>query len=270
MSYLVFIISVGLFALFGSGGPLHRDRWFHSLNDRVDALELDIWPSLLLRVLAPVLALWLFLALLDLFFGALATGLAGVVVLYVAWGRGDYPTDIERFLARARVGDLEGADMLLNERARESEQDEADGSAGMRDFAYRGYSRWFPSVLYYLMLGPLAAITYRLVYLANERSDGRFETAMRMLDWLPARLLLVTFSVLGDFEHTRRALTTEAFDQTISTDALLALGIERAWRVETEGQDEAESTVVAVEATQKAINLSTAVWVAVVSVIALF
>jgi AmpE protein len=160
--------------------------------------------------------------------------------------------------------------MLLSERSRQSDQHEADGSAGMRDFSYRGYSRWFPSGFYYLMLGPLAAITYRLVYLANERSDGRFETAMRMLDWLPARLLLVTFSVLGDFEHTRRALTTKAFDQTVSTDALLAHGIERAWRVEAEGHDEAESTVVAVEATQKAINLSTALWVAVASVIALF
>ena len=84
MSYLVFIISVGLFALFGSGGPLHRDRWFHSLNDRVDALELDMWPSLLLRVLAPILALWLSLALLDLFFGELATGLAGVCLLYTS------------------------------------------------------------------------------------------------------------------------------------------------------------------------------------------
>jgi hypothetical protein len=40
--------------------------------------------------------------------------------------------------------------------------------------------------------------------------------------------------------------------------------------VGAEGQDEAESTIVAVEATQKAINLSTAVWVAVASVIALF
>ncbi len=270
MSYLVFITSVGLFALFGSGGPLHRDRWFHSLNDRVDALELDIWPSLLLRVLAPVFGLWLFMALLDLFFGELAEGLAGVVMLYVAWGRGDYPTDIERFLARARVGDLEGADMLLSDRARQSVQDEADEPRGMRDFSYHGYSRWFPAVFYYLILGPLGAITYRLVYLANERSDGRFEAAMRMLDWLPARLLLVTFSVLGDFEHTRRALTTEAFDQTISTDALLAHGIELSWRVEAEGRDEAESTVVAVEATQKAINLSTAAWVALVSVIALF
>ena len=92
--------------------------------------------------------------MLDLFFGKLAAGLAAAVLLYVALGRGDYP-DIERFLARARVGDLEGADMLLSERARQSEQDEADGSAGMRDFAYRGYSRWFPPVLYYLMLGPL-------------------------------------------------------------------------------------------------------------------
>ena len=135
MSYLVFIISVGLFALFGSGGLLHRNRWFYSPNDRVDALELDIWPSLLLRVLAPVAALWLFLSLLDLFFGELAAGLAAAVLLYVALGRGDYPTDIERFLARARVGDLEGADMLLNERARQSDQNEADGSVGMRDFA---------------------------------------------------------------------------------------------------------------------------------------
>ena len=265
MSYLVFIISVGLFALFGSGGPLHRDRWFHSLNDRVDALELGIWPSLLLRVLAPVLALWLSLSLLDLFFGTLATGLAGVVVLYVAWGRGDYPTDIERFLARARVGDLEGADMLLSERAHQSDQVEAEGQ-GMRDFAYRGYSRWFPSVLYYLMLGPLAAITYRLVYLANERSDGRFETAMRMLDC--SRETAWSLSVLGDFEHTRRALTTEAFDQTISTDALLALEMERAWRWRQKAKM-AESTVVAVEG-PKSDQFSTAVWVAVVSVIALF
>ena len=270
MSYLVFITSVGFFSLFGSGGPLHRDRWFHSLNDRVDALELDMWPSLLLRVLPPVFALWLILELLDLVFGELAVGLAGVVLLYVAWGRGDYPTDIERFLARARVGDLEGAEMVLSDRTGRSDQDESEEPRGMREFSYRGYSRWFPPVLYYLMLGPLSAITYRLVDLANDRTDGRFEAAMRMLDWLPARLLLVTFSVLGDFEHTRRGLTTEAFDQTMSTDVLLARGVTRAWRVESEGQDDAERTVVAIETIQKAINLSTAAWVAVVSVIAIF
>ena len=46
MSYLIFIVAVGLFALLGAGGPLHGDRWFYALSRRVDAVELDLWPSL--------------------------------------------------------------------------------------------------------------------------------------------------------------------------------------------------------------------------------
>ena len=56
MSYLIFIVAVGLFALLGAGGPLHGDRWFHALSRRVDAIELDLWLSLVLRVGAPSLA----------------------------------------------------------------------------------------------------------------------------------------------------------------------------------------------------------------------
>ena len=56
MSYLIFIFAVGLFALLGAGGPLHGDRWFYALSRRVDAVELDLWPSLALRVGAPLLA----------------------------------------------------------------------------------------------------------------------------------------------------------------------------------------------------------------------
>ena len=53
MSYLVFIVAVGLFALLGAGGPLHRDGWFQAISRRVEAVELDLWPSLALRVGAP-------------------------------------------------------------------------------------------------------------------------------------------------------------------------------------------------------------------------
>ena len=56
MSYLIFIVAVGLFALLGAGGPLHGDRWFHALSRRVDAVKLDLWPSLALRVGAPLLS----------------------------------------------------------------------------------------------------------------------------------------------------------------------------------------------------------------------
>ena len=100
----------------------------YSLNDRVDALELDIWPSLLLGYCAGP-ALWPSGVARPVFWGA-SDGSGGSGSALRCLGRAIIPTDIERFLARARVGDLEGADMLLSERARQSDQDEADGSRG--------------------------------------------------------------------------------------------------------------------------------------------
>ena len=269
MSYLIFIVAVGLFALLGAGGPLHRDNWFDALSRRVDAVELDLWPSLFLRVAAPQIGAGVALLVLAVFLGELADALVGLVLLYFSWGRGDYATDVARFLARARVGDQEGADMLLTERARQADSDETGRRRAMRDFAYRGFSRWFPPVLYFWLLGPFAAAAYRLVELANSRSDGRFDAALKLLDWLPARLLVLTFSVLGDFERTRRVLTSEAFDQSISETELLARGIECAWHLDDDSAASPDSAVTAVETTQKAITRATAAWLVVISLLAL-
>ena len=269
MSYLVFIVAVGLFALLGAGGPLHRDGWFGAISRRVEAVELDLWPSLALRVGAPLLAGVVVLWILEAVLGGLAEALIGTALLYFAWGRGDYPTELQRFLARARVGDDEGAAMLLSEPALDSVESESQGHRAMRDFGYRGFARWFPPVLYFWLLGPFGAAGYRLVELANTGSDGRFEAAQRLLDWLPARLLLLTFSFLGDFERSRGLLTAEALDSEVSTESLLAQGIERAWHLDAQGMDNPDGIVEAVETTQKAINRATAVWVAILSVIAL-
>ena len=269
MSYLIFIVAVGLFALLGAGGPLHRDNWFDALSRRVDAVELDLWPSLFLRVAAPLIGAGIALLVLAVFLGELADALVGLVLLYFAWGRGDYATDLARFLARARVGDQEGADMLRTERARQADSNETGGRQAMRDFAYRGFSRWFPPVLYFWLLGPFAAAAYRLIELANSRSDGQFDAALKLLDWLPARLLVLTFSVLGDFERTRRVLTSEAFDQSISESDLLARGIECAWHLDDASSASPDSAVTAVETTQKAITRATAAWLVVISLMAL-
>jgi len=94
VSYLTFIVAVGLFALLGAGGPLHSDRWFHALSRRVDAVELDLWPSLALRVGAPLLAGALVLWVLKAFLGGLAEALVGTALLYFSLGRGDYPTEL--------------------------------------------------------------------------------------------------------------------------------------------------------------------------------
>lgn len=269
MSYLIFIVAVGLFAVLGAGGPLHGDRWFHALSRRVDAIELDQWPSLALRVGAPVLAGLIALTVLETVLGGLAEALIGTALLYFSLGRGDYPTELQRFLARARVGDDEGAAMLLKQGATGSGVADGRGQLAMRDFAYRGFARWFPPVLYFWLLGPFAAAVYRLVELSNTASDGRFAAALKILDWLPARLVLLTFSLLGDFERSRGLLTSDAFDNEVSSEVLLAKGIERAWHLDEEDLNDPQGVVKAAETTQKAMNRATGVWVVVASVLAL-
>ena len=269
MSYLIFIIAVGLFALLGGGGPLHDDRRFYALSRRVDAVELDLWPSLALRVGAPLLAGAVVLWVLEAFLGGFAEALVGTALLYFSLGRGDYPTELQRFLARARVGDEEGAAMLLSEPPADRDPEEARGQRALRDFAHRGFARWFPPVLYFWLLGPLGAAAYRLVELANADSDGRFDAAQRLLDWLPSRVLLLTYCVLGDFERSRGLLTGEALDTGVTAETLLAQGVTLGWRLDDEDMDDPQGIVTAVETAQKAMNRATGVWVVVASLLAL-
>ena len=271
MSYLVFIVAVGAFALLGAGGPIHRDSWFESITRRVDAIELDLWPSLALRVAAPLIGVGLVLWVLSGLVGGLADALIGTALLYFAWGRGDYPTDLEKFLARGRVGDVEGADMLLGEIAR-SHSGELLAVRALRDFTYRGFTRWFPPVFYFWLLGPFAAAAYRLTELSNTRAEGRFDAALALLDWLPSRLLLLSFAVLGDFERTRTVLTSDAFDQSVANEVLLATGVERAGSLDLDRAEDvggAEAAVSAVEAMQKALTRAMVLWIALASVVAL-
>ena len=269
MSYLIFIVAVGLFELLGAGGPLHGDRWYHALSRRVDAVELDLWPSLVLRVGAPLLAGATVLWILEAFLGGLAEALVGTALLYFSLGRGDYPTELQRFLARARVGDKEGAAMLLSDSSNDRDPEEASGQRALRDFAYRGFARWFPPVLYFWLLGPFGAAAYRLVVLANTESEGRFDAGKRLLDWLPSRVLLLTFCVLGDFERSKGLLAREALDTEVTAETILAQGVTRAWRLDDKELGEAQSVVTAVETAQKAMNRATGVWVVVASVVAL-
>jgi membrane protein required for beta-lactamase induction len=119
------------------------------------------------------------------------------------------------------------------------------------------------------LLGPFGAAAYRLVALANTDSDGRFDAAQRLLDWLPSRVLLLTLCVLGDFDRSKGLLAREALDTGVTAETLLAQGVTRAWRLDDEELDDPRGVVTAVETAQKAMNRATGVWVVVASLLAL-
>ena len=172
-------------------------------------------------------------------------------------------------MARARVGDLDGAEMLVTDPSALPEQGLTLPDAALQSFGYRGFARWFPTVLYFCLLGPFAAVAYRLIDLMNVRSNGQFQSAVALLEWVPARVLLLTLSLLGDFEKSRNLLTDQAFDKTYSNQSLLALGIARAWHLDLSTAETPTDVVDVVETAQKAISRATAVWIVVISLFAL-
>ena len=220
--------------------------------------------------MAVPLVIFIFLFwVLAFFLVELGEALMSVALLYFAFGRDDYPTDLQRFLARARVGDLDGAEMLVADPSALSEEGIALPEAALQAFGYRGFARWFPTVLYFCLLGPFAAAAYRLIDLMNVRSNGQFQSAVALLEWLPARVVLLTFSLLGDFEKSRSLLTDQAFDKTYSNQSLLSLSIARAWHLDLSAAETPTGVVDVVETTQKAISRATAVWIVAISLFAL-
>ena len=61
MEFLAILIVLGLLQLWGSGGPLQRDRWFYTLSQSVKGMVIAPHFRLLLVVGLPMLLLLLLL-----------------------------------------------------------------------------------------------------------------------------------------------------------------------------------------------------------------
>jgi AmpE protein len=264
--YLAFIIATGLYFLLGSGGPLHSDTWFKTLQRRVDATEPPFWLGFLLLVVVPcalVGLLWVFLSSL---FGAAVTLLLGTALLFFAFGRADFPTLTQRFMARARAGDDVGAAMILEQAGGDTGADSREAFARLaaRDFLYEGFQRWFPPVFYFVLLGPLWAVAYRLIQLSADDRRVPVGSLRHLVDWLPSRVLLLTLALVGDFERCRRLIGKRAMDPEVETDALLLEGLEAAFG--EEGLDEPAS---AVQRVTQGLKRALVVWLIIISLLAM-
>lgn len=81
-------------------------------------------------------------------------------------------------------------------------------------------SDYFVPAFWYLLLGPLGAVAYRLLYLARDCRTAAAVPVVSMLthalEWLPARLLALSFALVGHFDATLRTLRELASDWELS------------------------------------------------------
>ncbi len=223
MELLTILIVLGLVQLWGSGGPVQRDGWFWEWSRIIKGM-LEAGKLRLVLIVAPPVVLVL---LLQAWFYGVLLGLLllllYVVVLLYSLGRGDFNDAIQHYISAWSAGDFESAYDKALAIGDFSQSDTIDNHLALHDsvreaIAYDGYQRWFATVFWFLLLGPCGALGYRLSYLCgrNQELDTLDrQLALRFvhyLDWIPSRLLALTFALTGNFVQSFNRCSQKLLD----------------------------------------------------------
>lgn len=138
---------------------------------------------------------------------------------------------------------------------------------------WQGYQSFFAVIFWYALLGPVAALAYRLLALALEhaRQPALREQAARVrhiLDWLPVRALVLSFALVGNFLAVIRVLLHWLLAWDISAAALLG----KAGRVasDVEAVELGAAGVASLDALWQLLVRAAVLWYAVFAFCALF
>ncbi|MCQ4249047.1 regulatory signaling modulator protein AmpE [Pseudomonas stutzeri] len=185
------------------------------------------WLGLALVVLVPVLVLGLLLlALKPLAYGWLSLPLHVLVLLY-SLGRGQGKREFGAFRDAWRRGDEEAAALVAE---RDLKLSAADAPSLLHaveaQLLWRSHQGFFAVIFWYVLLGPVAALAYRLLALTldHARDQAMREQAEQLrhaFDWLPVRVLLASFGLVGNFVAVNRALLNDLLHWDIPASRLL-------------------------------------------------
>ena len=110
-------------------------------------------------------------------------------------------------------------------------------------------------------IGPFSSFFDSLVVLGAGDPNGPISRLLYFLDWLPARILLLTFGAIGNFESIRPLFMSKVLDADIQTNELLMQGFELASPVTEAALDQQ------IERVRELLKRALAVWVVVASVL---
>ncbi len=196
-----------------SSASLRNHRWFEAWLEWLDARlgERGTWRGRLgvaIALLPPLLLAALLQWLLD----DVAFGLPGllfaIVVLFHAWGPRDLDRDVDAVIDAASGDERRAAAAQLWPPARRDQASVRPPALvdAVIDAALR---RWFGVLLWFLVLGPVGALLYRLTAVAAEEGvaarlppsmvDGA-RTLLAVLDWPAAQLVTLSLALVGNFD----------------------------------------------------------------------
>ena len=230
MSFLVLVLAVWIEKFSALRQRIQRDGgWLRELAKLESSASLGKrpWLILALLVLLPVALLALLLLVLEpVAYGLLALPVHLLVVIY-SLGRGDLLAGLGPFRDAWRRSDLQAAehvaerDLSISADSGEQLLERVQGH-----LLWQAYQSFFAVIFWYFLLGPVAALAYRLLALATEHSLNplvaeRAGQLRHAFDWLPVRLLAASFALVGNFVAVGRVMLHELLSWDISAAQLV-------------------------------------------------
>ena len=230
MSFVVLLLAILIEKFSALRQRLQRDGgWLRELHklEASPKLANRPWWVLILLVVLPVAVLALLLVVLQpVAYGLIALPVHLIVVVY-SLGRGDLLADLGPFRDAWRRGDLQAAAHVaqrdLGVCADSGEQLLENVQGHM---LWQAYQSFFAVIFWYFLLGPVAALSYRLLALAAEHSKNpelaeRAQQLRHAFDWLPVRLLAASFALVGNFGAVSKVMLHELLNWEVSAAQLI-------------------------------------------------
>ncbi|MFJ4608766.1 regulatory signaling modulator protein AmpE [Pseudomonas atacamensis] len=230
MSFLVLLLAVWIEKFSALRHRLQRDGgWIRELHKLENSKRLASQPWLVLTilVLCPVALLALLLLVLEpVAYGLLALPVHLLVVIY-SLGRGDLLGGLGPFRDAWRREDLQAAahvakrDLDICADSGEQLLEQVQGH-----LLWQAYQSFFAVIFWYFLLGPVAALAYRLLALAEEHGSNaalveRAAQLRHAFDWVPVRLLAASLALVGNFVAVSRVMLHELLNWNISAAQLI-------------------------------------------------
>ena len=220
MKFLVILICLMVNYLWLKDFDRFDDGWFFRFRCRIEGWVSSLeekyplgWVAALVLIYAiPLLSLAVILVVTgDSVFG-LTTMLVHILVLLIALDRSQPGQQAKDFLEKWQADDMGACvDFLEQEFRASSPPSKEDPDAISRYFskrlAYGSFERMFVMFVWYICTGPLGVLfSYVSYQLRDSHGDGQPQKQVdlvalliQVLEWIPLRLLALTFSLAGNF-----------------------------------------------------------------------
>jgi len=283
MEFLVILLVLLINHYWTSNRHVVSDGWFSVFQGwmlvRVQKLPRHLRNfTLLLPLLLLAIPGMFLLLLLELVEGAgfgLVTLLLHIGLLLALFARVHLPNFTAHYLERWRQGDFESAFLLLQAETGQLALDSCDDRDALHKHFCRyvvssSFERLFALLFWYVLLGPVGVLLYYLLLLLRVDSArvltvndaSHMQRLAYLMEWVPARLLALTFSLAGDFVAAFGRLRELFFDMDRSAlsvvfcSAMAAIGATPKTMLVREGVAGQARSSVMIEAAEEEDELA--------------